>query len=395
MTPVRTGLQRVMAGETSLSMLAGKRVGLIANPTAVDAGFGHAADLLFAHPDIELVALFGPEHGLRGDAQDMIAVGSDRDRRTGLPITSLYGTDEASLAPAPEVLAGLDALVFDIQDVGARYYTYVWTMVYAMRACARAGVAMVVLDRPNPLGGEAIEGGAVAPGYSSFVGLCSLPNRHGLSAGEIARGMRAREQLDVELHVIPMTGWRRAMYYEDTGLPWVMPSPNMPTRDTALVYPGMCLVEGTELSEGRGTTRPFELSGAPFIDGAALAEFLDRLGLPGVAFRPLTFLPTFHKHAAEPCGGVQIHVLDRERFRPYRTGVAFLYGVRTLWPDEFLWRTRAYEFVSEVPAIDLLAGSGALRRGLEAGADLPELIATWAEDEAAFADERRPWLLYD
>jgi uncharacterized protein YbbC (DUF1343 family) len=376
-------------------VLRGKRVGLIANPTAVDSELRHAADLLHAHPDVELRVLLGPEHGLRGDAQDMIAVDRARDARTGLPVHSLYGADETSLMPTAEVLDGLDAVVFDIQDVGARYYTYVWTMVYAMRACARAGIEMVVLDRPNPLGGDAIEGGAVEPGYSSFVGLCSVPNRHGLSAGEIARGMRAREGLDLALEVVAMEGWRRSMYYEDTGLFWIMPSPNMPTRDTALVYPGMCLVEGTELSEGRGTTRPFELCGAPFIDGHALAERLEAMNLPGARFRPLVFRPTFQKHAATPCGGVQLHVTDRERFRPYLTGVAFLQAVHSLWPEAFAWRTRAYEFVSHVPVIDLLTCSAAVREGIEAGAELAELAATWAEAEAAFAQERRPWLLYE
>jgi uncharacterized protein YbbC (DUF1343 family) len=392
MATVLTGLERVMAGQSRA--LHGKRVGLIANPTAVDSELRHAADLLCAHGELELCVLMGPEHGLRGDAQDMIAVDSSRDARTGLPVYSLYGADEASLAPTAEMLDGLDAVVFDVQDVGARYYTYVWTMVYAMRACARAGIEMVVLDRPNPIGG-AVEGGAVEPGFGSFVGLCSVPNRHGLSAGEIARGMRAREGLDVALEVVAMDGWHRSMYYEDTGLPWIMPSPNMPTRDTALVYPGMCLVEGTELSEGRGTTRPFELSGAPFIDGYALAERLDAMALPGVRARPLVFTPMFQKHATRPCGGVQLHVTERDRFRPYLTGVAFLLAVRSLWPEDFAWRTRAYEFVSDVPAIDLLTGSAAVREGIEAGADLAELAATWAEAEAAFAQERRPWLLYE
>lgn len=393
MTRVVTGLERIMVGESRA--VAGKRIGLIANPTAVDSKLRHAADLLRAHPDVELAVLFGPEHGLRGDAQDMIAVDAAHDARTGLPVYSLYGADEASLAPTPDMLDGLDAVVFDIQDVGARYYTYVWTMVHAMRACARAGIEMVVLDRPNPIGGEVVEGGAVEPGFSSFVGLCSMPNRHGLSAGEIARGVRAREGIDVALEVVAMQGWRRSMYYEDTGLVWIMPSPNMPTRDTALVYPGMCLVEGTELSEGRGTTRPFELCGAPFIDGHALAHRLEAMALPGVQFRPLTFTPTFQKHAGKPCGGVQIHVTERDGYRSYLTGVAFLRAARSLWPEQFAWRTRAYEFVSDVPAIDLLTGSARVREAIDAGAELADIAASWAEAEAAFAEERRPWLLYE
>ena len=390
MTRTMTGLDRIM--DDRADVLAGKRIGLIANPTSVDGHLRHAIDLLAAHPGVDLRALFGPEHGLRGDAQDMIAVDTSRDARTGLPVHSLYGTDEASLTPTPAMLEGLDALVFDVQDVGARYYTYVWSMVYAMRACARAGIEMIVLDRPNPIGGVHVEGGEVLPSCRSFVGPLSVPNRHGLTAGEIARWARAEEGLDVALEVVPMRGWQRSMYFEDTGLPWVMPSPNMPTRDTALVYPGMCLVEGTELSEARGTTRPFELSGAPFIDSHALAEALT--GLPGVIARPHVFTPMFQKCARTPCGGVQLHITDRDAFRPYLTGVAFLRAVRALWPAHFAWRHEAYEFVAEVPAIDLLAGSPALREGIEAGASLEDLASTWAGAEAAFCAERAAWLLY-
>ncbi|WP_428261631.1 exo-beta-N-acetylmuramidase NamZ family protein [Haliangium sp.] len=380
MTRVATGLERVL--DERADLLAGKRIGLIANPTAVDARLRHAVDLLAAHPRIDLRILFGPEHGLRGDAQDMIPVDAGRDRRTGLPVVSLYGTDEASLAPRPEHLDGLDAVVFDVQDVGARYYTYVWTMVLAMRACARAGVGFVVLDRPNPIGGVAVEGGAIEPGYHSFVGLRSLPNRHGLTAGELARWAAAEEGLDLALEVVTMAGWRREMFFEDTGLPWVMPSPNMPTRDTALVYPGMCLVEGTNLNEGRGTTRPFELAGAPFIDGDALAAEL--ADLPGLIARPVVFTPTFHKWHGQACGGVQLHPTSRTEFRSYLTGVAFLRAIHALWPEHFGWRRDAYEFVTEVPAIDVLAGSAALREGIEAGASLPDLAATWADAEAEF-----------
>jgi uncharacterized protein YbbC (DUF1343 family) len=387
---VVTGLERVLSDREGA--LAGKRIGLIANPTTVDTRLRHAVDLLAAHPKVDLRVLFGPEHGLRGDAQDMIAVGAARDARTGLPVYSLYGTDEASLTPPSGSLEGLDAVVFDIQDVGSRYYTYVWTMVLAMRACAAAGVGFVVLDRPNPIGGHLVEGGAIEPGYHSFVGLCSLPNRHGLTAGEIARWVVETEKLDLALEIVTMHGWQRAMYFEDTGLPWILPSPNMPTRDTALVYPGMCLVEGTELSEGRGTTRPFELSGAPFIDSQALAEAL--ADLPGLVPRPVVFRPTFHKWAGQPCGGVQLHVTDRETFRPYLTGVAFLREIRMRWPEHFAWRTKAYEFVADIPAIDLLAGSALVRQGIDAGAALADLAATWADAEDAFRDQRGAWLLY-
>jgi uncharacterized protein YbbC (DUF1343 family) len=253
-------------------------------------------------------------------------------------------------------------------------------------------VRFVVLDRPNPIGGAQIEGGAIDDGYDSFVGLVSCANRHGLTAGEIARWRAAEEKLDLDLTVIEIAGWRRDMYFDQTGLPWVMPSPNMPTPDTALVYPGMCLVEGTELSEGRGTTRPFELSGAPYVDPYALA---DRLApLPGARFRPVYFTPTFHKHARQACGGVQIHVTDRAAFLPYRTGVAFVKACRDLAPDRFAWRSHAYEFVDRIAAFDLLAGSAAIRTGIDAGASVDELAASWAAGERAWQEQRAPYLLY-
>jgi uncharacterized protein YbbC (DUF1343 family) len=263
-----------------------------------------------------------------------------------------------------------------------------------MRVCAEAGVAVIVLDRPNPLGGAVVEGPPIEPGYESFVGLASVPIRHGLTAGELARLMAAREGLDVELEVVTMKGWDRSMWFDETGLPWVLPSPNMPTLETAVVYPGMCLVEGTELSEGRGTTRPFEIAGAPGIDEHELAAALAAEGLAGARFRPLTFEPTFQKHAKKACGGVQIHVTDRDTYRATAAGVAFLAAAHRALPEAFAWRTRAYEFVADIPAIDLLAGSPALRRGIEAGASLSELTAGWAENEAAFQGERAVHLLY-
>jgi uncharacterized protein YbbC (DUF1343 family) len=389
---VRTGLDRLLAGE--VKGVIGAKAGLIANPTSLDRQLRHAADLLVATKVVELRALFGPEHGLRGDAQDMIGVAAERDARTGLPVYSLYGRDELSLSPTPESLRGLDTLLFDIQDIGSRYYTYVWTLVLAMRVCARAGVRVVVLDRPNPIGGECIEGGTVEAGYRSFVGLCSLPVRHGLTAGEVARFALETENLDLDLEVVTMEGWKRSDWYDATALPWVLPSPNMPTLDTALVYPGMCLIEATELSEGRGTTRPFEIAGAPFVDGFALACCLDQERLPGVLFRPLIFTPTFQKWAAARCGGVQIHVTDRRAFRSYLTGVAFVRAVHQLWPEEFAWRRQPYEFRGDLPAIDLLTGSKAVREGIEQGATLDELAATWEAEQAEFAAVRARWLLY-
>src|SRR6185312_6620855 len=283
---VLTGLARLVTEGSTL--LVDKRVGLICNPTSVDAELRHAIDLLRAK-NVNLTALFGPEHGVRGDAQDMIGVGDDRDPVTGIPVFSLYGHTEASLAPTPEMLDQIDVMIFDVQDVGSRYYTFVWTMVLAMRACAKAKKAFIVLDRPNPISGVHVEGPGIAAGFESFVGLVSCPNRHGMTAGEIARWRHSVEGLDLELAVISMRGWSRDTWFDHTNLPWVMPSPNMPTSDTALVYPGMCLVEGTELSEGRGTTRPFELSGAPWLDSHRLAKDLDAMALPGVGFRPVVY----------------------------------------------------------------------------------------------------------
>jgi uncharacterized protein YbbC (DUF1343 family) len=388
---VLTGLAR-LAREGNAA-LVDKRVGLICNPTSVDGDLHHAIDILRGK-GVNLTALFGPEHGVRGDAQDMIGVGDDKDPVTGLPVFSLYGHTEATLSPTPEMLDQIDIMIFDVQDVGSRYYTFVWTMVLAMRACAKAGKQFIVLDRPNPIGGLLVEGGAIQPGFESFVGLVSCPNRHGMTAGEIARWRHAVEGMDLELAVIAMRGWERDLYFEHTGLPWVLPSPNMPTVDTALVYPGMCLVEGTELSEGRGTTKPFEWSGAPWIDGQRLARDMEAMDLPGCKLRPVVYTPTFHKHAMKANGGVQIHVTNAEAFRPYRTGVAFLKACHDQAPDKFQWRVKAYEFVDKIPAIDLLAGSAALREGIEAGASLDDLAARWPRDEGAFLDERQPYLLY-
>ncbi|HEY3803271.1 MAG TPA: DUF1343 domain-containing protein [Kofleriaceae bacterium] len=387
---IQTGLARL--AEEGLAGLKGRRVGLICNQTSVDAELRHAVELL--KPKLNLAALFGPEHGVRGDAQDMIGVDNGRDPVSGLPVHSLYGHTDASLTPTPAMLDDIDVMLFDVQDVGSRYYTFVWTMVLAMRACARAGKQMIILDRPNPIGGDLVEGPLVEPGFESFVGLVSCAIRHGMTAGEIARWRHDVEKLDLELAVISMHGWTRDSWFEHTGLPWVLPSPNMPTVDTALVYPGMCLVEGTELSEGRGTTRPFELFGAPHLDGHRLAAALHAMQLPGVRFRPAVFTPQFQKHAKAACGGVQLHITNPRAFRAYRTGVAAIKAAHDQDPEQFRWRVRAYEFVDKIPAVDLLAGTAKLREGIEAGASLDELTARWPRDEGEFAAEREPYLLY-
>ena len=383
-------------------------MGVLCHPASVTAGLVHTVDRLL-QVGVPITRLFGPEHGVRGEAQDMVGVEAEKDRRTGIPVSSLYGSNFESLTPSAADLSEVDVLIIDLQDVGSRYYTYVWTMGLALVAAARAGVAVIVVDRPNPLGGVEIESGPLLPGFESFVGLGAVAVRHGLTIGEIARmvtagipgaaardlGGRFREPVDCDLTVVTMKGWRRSMDFDDTGLPWVLPSPNMPTLDTAFVYPGLCLFEGTNLSEGRGTTRPFEIVGAPFLDGYRWAERLQRWNLPGVRFRPLSFRPMFHKFANKSCGGVQLHVTSRASFRPYRAGIAALLAARQLAPGEFAWRSEPYEFVSHPPAVDLLTGSAAVRTAIDADAPLEEICAPFAAYERQFAEARRPFLLYE
>jgi uncharacterized protein YbbC (DUF1343 family) len=400
MAQVASGLD-VLCAER-LDLCRGRRVSVLCHPASVDARFVHIVDRLMTS-GVRPVRLFGPEHGVRGEAQDMVSVPGEQDGRTGIPVTSLYGSSPESLQPSQEALADSDVLLVDLQDIGSRYYTFVWTMALSMQAAARAGVAVMVLDRPNPIGGSAIEGGEIAPGYESFVGLASLPVRHGLTIGEVARlvragipwgGPRFASPLDLDLTVVPVQGWRRRDSFEATGLPWIMPSPNMPTVDTAFVYPGLCLIEATNLSEGRGTTRPFEIIGAPFLDGHRLAERLASYQLGGVAFRSLAFRPSFHKFAGQVCGGIQVHVTDRACFEPYRSGLAILRELYALCGDGFRWRSEPYEFVSDRPAIDLLTGSDAIRTGIERGFTLDELEATWLPAQRRFAERRQPYLLY-
>ena len=387
---VESGLEVLL--DRHLPWLRGRRLGLLAHQASVTHDLAHAAPLLTGLRGVRLARLFAPEHGLWGAAQDHAPVASTRDQVTGLEVWSLYGEQRA---PTPQMLAGLDALVVDLQDVGARYYTFVWTLALAMRECARAGVRVIVLDRPNPLGGDRVEGNVPDPAFASFVGLYPLPARHGFTLGELARRFVLEEGIRCDLTVAPMRGWRRAMLWEDTGLPWVPPSPNMPTPDTARVYPGGCLIEGTNLSEGRGTTRPFEWVGAPYLDGHRYAEALDALGLPGVRFRPARFTPTFHKWAGEVCGGVQIHVTDRRRFRPFRTGVAAIAVARRLAPAEFRWKEPPYEFEHARLPIDILFGTDRIRTQIEGGADLAVIEATWRTALPLYTRRRRAFMIYD
>lgn len=374
------------------SPIAGRRVGLVTNPSGVTSSGVPAWRALSELPATKLVRLFGPEHGVDGGAIYMEAVGGGIHPPTGLPTVSLYGSTIESLKPAPSDLDGLDAVVFDVQDVGSRYYTYVWTMMLAMEACAAARIPLVVCDRPNPVGG-AVEGAPQEPGFLSFVGLHPIAVRHGMTAGELALLLRAEKKLDVELTVIPVERWARDTPFSRTGLPWVSPSPNIPSPATALVYPGMCLLEGTNLSEGRGTTRPFETFGAPWLSAPKLADELNSLGLPGVSFVPVHFRPMFDKHAGETCGGALFHVTDARAFHSFDTGLAIVETAKRLAPREFRWRTEPYEFDPR-PAIDLLTGSAAFRERLDAGESAAMERERHARGGLAFAARREPYLLY-
>jgi uncharacterized protein YbbC (DUF1343 family) len=385
---VRSGLDQLLARP---SIVRGLRFGLIANPTAVTSGLVHAVPALHRRRGARLQALFGPEHGIWADAQDLVEVEDSRDPLTGLPVFSLYGKTRV---PTAERLARLDALVFDVQDVGARYYTFVYTMLHALEACAAHGKVLIVLDRPNPLGGDVLDGNVLDPEYLSFVGLHPLAARHGLTVGELALMFREERGLDVDLRVVRMRGWTRSMFYEETGLPWVPPSPNMPTVDTAFVYPGACLVEGTNLSEGRGTTRPFELVGAPWLDPWALARDLGRERIPGVSFRPVFFTPTFHKHAGRPCGGVAVHVTDRLRFPAFLAYLLLIHHARGQAPKKFAWRDPPYEYEHVKRPIDILCGTSEVRRAIDGGLSPRRFRARWRRDLQAFRRRRAPYLLY-
>ncbi|MDD9939073.1 MAG: DUF1343 domain-containing protein [Myxococcales bacterium] len=376
---VESGLDRLAAGDDAvLGRLKGRRLGLLAHPASVDRRLRPATEVL-AQAGIELRALFGPEHGYGGEAQDMIAV--DGESRGGLAVHSLYGDREEDLYPRAEWLGELDAVIIDLQDVGSRYYTYVWTGLCMLERAAAAGVETIVLDRPNPLGGRRVEGAPQRPGYRSFVGLRDVPVRHGMTIGELLSMVAGQEGIDRDaLHVVQARGWSRDREQPDTGLPWVLPSPNMPTFDTARVYPGGCLLEGTRMSEGRGVTRPFEIWGAPGLDGA---ELVRRVPAPGAHLRPLSFSPTFHKHAGQRCGGVQVHVTDPSRFEPYALYLRLIAEARALLGEAMAWRTEEYEYVTDRPAIDLLTGGPEYRELVDAGGALDDYVR---EDRRA-ADE--------
>ncbi len=390
MATVRLGLERLLDEE--VSRVRGRRIGVVAHPASVTSSLRHAVDAL-RDAGAHVVALFGPEHGLGGEAQDMEGVddGDTTGRAGRVPTYSLYGSTWESLSPQPAWLDGLDAVVIDLQDVGSRYYTFVWTALLVARVCAQRGVEVIVCDRPNPLGGLLTEGAPQLAEERSFVGLRSVPVRHALTLGELVTDA-ARDEGLTNVTVIPMEGWRRAMRWRDTGLPWVLPSPNMPTDDTAAVYPGGCLLEGTNLSEGRGTTRPFELWGAPWLDALAAAKHLQTHAGDGCIGRVMTYRPMFHKHAGVTCRGVQVHVTDRDTFRPYRAYLALIDAARRC--EGFRWRTERYEFVDDRPAIDLLTGDRAVRLAIDAGAPFEDIMALGADRLRAWNDSAPARWLY-
>ncbi len=375
-----------------LDLLRGKRIGILSNPTSVDRRLHHIVDLLWGHREITVTTLMGPQHGARGETQDNMIEWQDyRDPVTDLPVYSLYSHTRK---PTAEMLGEIDALVIDMQDVGARIYTYVYTMVLAMEACREADVEVIVLDRPNPINGVDVEGPVLEPGFSSFVGLYPLPIRHGLTIGELARYFNEEMEIGCRLQVVPMSGWQRHMFFSDTGLPWVIPSPNLPTPDTALIYPGVVIFEGTNLSEGRGTTRPFEMSGAPWVRPERLLPLLGNLAQDSATFRPVFTVPTFHKWEGDFIGGVQIHVTDPRSYRPFRTGLGLLLAYRSVNPDRFEWLAPPYEYEFEKLPFDILCGTDSIRLQIEAGSDLESIESSWRPGLDQFKRIRSGYLIY-
>lgn len=385
---VTLGSTRLLAS----GRLKGLRVGVVANPASVDGAFVHVVDRVRAAEGVTLAAIFGPQHGFRSDLQDnMIESPHAVDAVRRVPVYSLYSETRE---PTAEMLAGLDVLVIDLQDIGARIYTFIYTMANCLRACGRHGVPVIVCDRPNPIGGVDVEGETLVRGFESFVGLFPIPMRHGLTIGELALLFNEQFQLGASIEVVDMDGWRRTDYGDDCAMPWVMPSPNMPTLDTAIVYPGTVLLEGTLASEGRGTTRPFEMVGAPWVQAEAFADRLNAHGLPGVHFRSIVFEPTFQKHHGVTCGGCHIHVTDRATFRPVVTGVAVIEELWRANPSSFAWRPPPYEYEHRLMPIDILAGSAKMREAIQGGVHAAEIAATWRDDEVAFRALRAPYLRY-
>jgi uncharacterized protein YbbC (DUF1343 family) len=390
MNRTRLGVE-VLLGER-IDLIKGARVGLVCNQASVLPDLTHAADAFSEHPDVDLTTLFGPQHGIRGDVQDnMIETPHTTDERTKKPIYSLYSETRE---PTEEMLRDVDVIVFDMQDVGCRIYTFVYTMANCMRAAKKFGKRVVVCDRPNPINGLAVEGNVTETAFTSFVGQFEIPTRHGMTCGELAKMFNDHFGIGCELEVVGMEGWRREMWFEETKLPWVLPSPNIPTVDTCVVFPATVYVEGTELSEGRGTTKPFELNGAPYIDPWVWAAELEKFNFPGVAFRQCYFQPTFQKHAGVTCGGVQIHVTDREAFTPVIVGIAMIKTAYDLYTDKFEWKRDAYEYVFDKNPFDVVSGTDKVRKGIESGTSLEDIRASWDNGLREFNEIRAKYLMY-
>ena len=387
---IRLGLERLLEEESDL--LRGARVGLICNQASVNHEFHHAADLFHAHPGVDLRALFGPQHGIRGDVQDnMIETEHTIDPETGLPIHSLYSETRE---PTEAMLSDIEVLVFDMQDVGCRIYTFAYTMANCMVAAHKLGKKVIVCDRPNPINGVAVAGNVLEPEHASFVGQFAIPTRHGMTLGELAQMFNEHFEIGCELEVVTMAGWERSYWHDETDAPWVMPSPNMPTLDSATVFPGTVHFEGTQLSEGRGTTRPFEFVGAPYVNGEEYARTLNEMNLPGVFFRSCIFRPTFQKHAGVSCGGVQIHVTDRNKFEPVLAGVAMVKVAYDLYRSDFRWKEPPYEYVYDRNPFDVIAGSSSIREAIEKGDAVAGMQKSWGDRLNRFREVRARYLLY-
>ncbi|MBD3179802.1 MAG: DUF1343 domain-containing protein [Candidatus Latescibacteria bacterium] len=386
---VLTGSERIASGDYLIP--EGTRAALLANPASVSSFLAHTADILI-RGGISLKAVFGPQHGFRGETQaNMIEWASYTDPATGIPVYSLYGEQRS---PTTEMLEGIELMVIDLQDVGTRCYTYIWTAVLMMEKCAGLSIPVLVLDRPNPIGGESVEGPLIDEDYFSFVGLFPLPIRHGLTMAEILKMVNQERGIGCSLQTVCCRGWSRDIYFRETGLPWILPSPNMPSPDTALLYPGTVMLEGTNISEGRGTTLPFQIIGAPFIDPAILSEQLSARELAGAAFRPVYFKPTWDKYTGEVCGGVQIHVLDREIFQPVRTGVHIIDALSRICPDHFQFIPPPYEYEEEHMPIDIISGGDRLRRSIQRGFEPGRIFEEWEDQEKNFTLARERFTIY-
>lgn len=385
MKKVLLGIDRLLHGESKL--LHGRRLGLVVNQTSQTSELMPVIDAIRGDATLRLTALFGPEHGVRGDTQAGVKVGTGNDPATGLPAYSLYGEH---IKPDAGMLTEVDTFVFDIQDAGVRFFTYIYTLAYVMQAAAEHDREVVVLDRPNPITGSRVEGNVLEPGFESFVGLYPIALRHGMTVGEIATMFNHEFSIGCRLQVLEMQGWKRSMWFDQTGCLWVPPAPNMPTLDTAIAYPGTCLFEGINVSEGRGTTRPFEVVGAPWINAGELWAALRELKLPGVVFRQACFTPTFDKYKNELCQGVQVHVTDRDAFLPVTAGLHMLCVIRELYPEKIEWRAGDSTY-----AIDELTGGDQVRHKLEGKVPVPQIEAAFTDKLGQFMEMRRKYLIYD